>query len=326
MSRLRRVPWVRARTFRSLGYLCCAAAFGGCGSTPDSFEPVPASITASRLEPDLLDEASGLAASRRDDDLLWGINDSGNAPLLFALDQKGNLRGRARVRGVGNVDWEDLATFELDGRSWILVADVGDNQNERNETTLLIIEEPDPARLRPGKDIEVRVTAYLPVSFPGGPRDCEAVAVDPISRQIILLSKRHVPPVAYALPLTLDSIAAARSPEAREIAPLRRLPQPDAMQRMVPMPAGLWRSQPTSLDISPDGRLAAVLTYGDVWLYSRNGDESWARAFQRAPRQLPPHRLSQGEAVAFSRDGRSLFVTSEGSHAPLLHYSLPKDL
>jgi sugar lactone lactonase YvrE len=37
---------------------------------------------------------------------------------------------------------------------------------------------------------------------------------------------------------------------------------------------------------------------------------------------LPPHKLGQAEAVCFSRDGRSVFVTEEGARAALLRYDL----
>ena len=323
MSRRRRAAPAPLPFTRRLAAAALAVAVAGCGTTPAAFAPVAAAVTASRLSPDLLDEASGLAASRRDDNLLWAHNDSGNAPLLFALDREGNLRGRLRVVGVGNIDWEDVATFELDGRSWILIADVGDNQGERDEATLLLIAEPDPAKLRPGRDLDVHVTAYLPVHYPGGPRDCEAVAVDPAHRRILLLSKRQVPALAYELPLTLDRVEAGRTPEAALVGPLRRLPQPDVLHLVVPTPSGHLRSQPTSLDLSPDGRTAAVLTYGDIWLYQRRGDEPWGVTFARRPQRLPSHGLTQAEAVAFSRDGRELLVTSEGAHAPLLRYALP---
>ena len=61
-------------------------------------------------------EASGLAASRRTDGLIWTHNDSGGEPVLFALGTDGALRGKVRLEGVTNEDWEDLASGEIDGQ------------------------------------------------------------------------------------------------------------------------------------------------------------------------------------------------------------------
>src|SRR5689334_12926657 len=53
-------------------------------------------------------EASGLTISRRHDGLLWTHNDSGNEPVLFAIDTSGRARGRVRVSARLR-DWEDIS-------------------------------------------------------------------------------------------------------------------------------------------------------------------------------------------------------------------------
>jgi hypothetical protein len=78
--------------------------------------------------------------------------------------------------------------------------------------------------------------------------------------------------------------------------------------------------QPTGLDISADGSLAAVVTYYGVFLFARSPAESWAEAFSRKPLALPPHRLGQAESVAFSKDGRTIFAISEGRASPIACY------
>ena len=76
-------------------------------------------------------EASGLAASRREPGLFWVHADSGGEPILRAVAADGSPRGILRIDGAGNVDWEDAASFTLDGRAWLLVADTGDNASRR---------------------------------------------------------------------------------------------------------------------------------------------------------------------------------------------------
>src|SRR2546430_1319777 len=46
-----------------------------------------------------LDELSGLAGSRRRDDVLWTHNDSGNPNELFAIDREGHLLTTFEVVG-----------------------------------------------------------------------------------------------------------------------------------------------------------------------------------------------------------------------------------
>jgi hypothetical protein len=96
------------------------------------------------------------------------------------------------------------------------------------------------------------------------------------------------------------------------------------VQKAVALPTGKYRAQPTGLDFSPDGTIAAMLTYGDVWLFRRRAGQSWAEAFASEPQRLPPHGLMQAEAVCFSRDGHALYVSSEGRAAPLLRYDLAR--
>jgi len=224
--------------------------------------------------------------------------------------------------GIKNNDWEDLASFELDGKTWLLIADTGDNGGVRKNCTLYVIAEPDPSTLSPEREVTATVAWRIPVVYPEGPHDCESVTVDPRSETIFLLSKRTHPPVLYSLPLrpALDG----KTPAAEPIATLTAgVPQPTSWQKLFPSATQRYRAQPTAIDIAPDGHAAAVLTYGDVLLYPHRPGEPWRDTFSRAPVILAPHGLPQAEALCFSRESRSLYVTGEGNTQPLLRYKLP---
>jgi hypothetical protein len=49
------------------------------------------------LQNETIAEASGLAASRRNFDILWTLNDSGNEPILYALSPTGEDAGRLYI-------------------------------------------------------------------------------------------------------------------------------------------------------------------------------------------------------------------------------------
>ena len=300
----------------ALGVLLLVVALAtGCAPTPP-----PASVAGiATVQDAALDELSGIAASRRTPGLLWAHNDSDGRPVLYALGFDGKSRGGVRLAGVKNVDWEDMASFELDGQAWLLVADAGDNGARRKDCALYVVAEPAASELSPERELELPVAWKIPVRYPDGPHDCESVAVDVRGRLVYLLRKREWPNPLFTLPLRPD---ADETPVPLQISLLNQFPQPNSQQRAVPVSTGRYRANPTSMDISADGRSAVVLTYGDVFLFQRQPGENWAKAFSRKPATLPPHGLAQAEAVGFSADGRSVFVVEEKANTALLRYTL----
>ena len=49
----------------------------------------------------------------------------------FLVELHGTTLGIVNVKGVTATDWEDMCAFELDGESWLLIGDIGDNQRVR---------------------------------------------------------------------------------------------------------------------------------------------------------------------------------------------------
>jgi len=284
-------------------------------------KPLAVPVPVGRIVHAAATETSGLAASHRASDLLWIHNDSAGQPVLYAIGTDGRLRGSVRIAGVKNIDWEDIASFELDGQAWLLIADTGDNNGTRKNCALYVIAEPDPAALSLDHELTATIAWRLPVVYPDGSHDCEAVAVDPREETVFLLTKRTQPPALYSLPLRPP--AKGQSINADLIARLTGIPQPSVWQKLLPAPTKRYRAQPTAMDIAPDRQTAAVLTYGDVLLFPRRPGERWADTFSRAPQVLAQHKLPQAEALSFSRDGSFLYVTSELKTPLLLRYKVP---
>ncbi|KAA2286217.1 hypothetical protein [Arenimonas fontis] len=280
---------------------------------------LPAAVPAARWsEPEIaglvtraeVDEISGLAASRTRPGHYWAINDSGNAAVLALLDGRGRFMGSVPAP-VPNVDWEDLASFELDGRRYLLIADTGDNGGLRRELALQVLEEP--------RSLEQAPTLAWTVRFrwPDGPRDCEAVAVDPARGEILLVSKKRVPPELFRLPLRAEGLQVAEL-----LGTLQGIPQPSAEDLARNPVYGRYRSQVTAADLGPDGRILAVLTYRAVHYLEREAGTGWAEALARPVQSLPMPWMPQAEAIAFSVDGRELRVASEQLPSPILRYRL----
>ena len=60
-----------------------------------------------------IQEASGLAPSRLNSEILWTVNDSGDDPILYAVSTTGADLGTLKVAGAKNRDWEDLGRSAL---------------------------------------------------------------------------------------------------------------------------------------------------------------------------------------------------------------------
>lgn len=284
------------------GFVLCAVVLAA------SLRPA----VADRLNDPAISETSGIAASQHHPTRFWAINDSGHAALLFLLDSTGTLLSRVAVNGVRNRDWEDLDSFTLDGKAYLLIADVGDNSASRPVSQLIFVEEPDDQHSG-----GINPVLVLNFRYQDGPQDCEAVAVDVAGRQILLVGKHSAPPPIYSLALDLGASPGVRT--ATRVATVTGLPSPTPAE-ILGGPLGLWRHQPTGLAISSDQTLMALVTYQAVYLYRRPATSDWVAALQSQPEPVRL-RLAQTEAVTFF-DG-SLLLIPEGRFAPLLRVSLP---
>ena len=263
-------------------------------------------VTGLMLDPQLR-ETSGLVVSRHHRGILWLHDDGGNPARLFAVNRDGDRVATLRVEGVPKTDWEDIAAFERDGRSYLLLADTGDNGGLRKTLQLHAIEEPtqlENARLKPAWSIVFR--------WPDGPRDCEAVTVDPRRGEVLLVSKRRQPPELFRLPLKphVDPPAVAER-IGRLRMPAELAPRGGTDER-APLAA-----QVTAASVSPDGRRLAVMTYRYLLVYDRQGHEDWARAVARSPKVEALPWLPQAEAMGWDTDSRHVFATGEFVPAPL---------
>lgn len=305
-----------------LAVLCLVGGTIGCGS-PLHVQTAPAAgalaTTAGQItSPDVI-EASGLAASLTQPDLLWIINDGGNPPVLHAVDTSGSHMGAVRVDGVQNRDWEDLAAFRLQGIPYLLIADIGDNAGAQESCYLYIVEEPQPDESGILPQV-VRPRGTIRFRYPEGPRDAEAVAVMPDLNRIYLMTKRTQPPVLYRIDLVPSG---GRSfVLAERVSEIRTIPPPELSALTSNPKLAVLGSQPTAMDFSPDGKSALVLTYREAYLFSKKPWDTWKNAFSKPPQPLGLPALVQAEAACFSADGRSVFVTSEKLPAPLVRIDL----
>ena len=82
--------------------------------------------------PKVLNEVSGTEIVSHSN-LIWMVNDSGNKPKLFGLNEKGTIKKELNVNAK-NHDWEDLAS---DKHGNLYIGDFGNNNNKRTNLAIL---------------------------------------------------------------------------------------------------------------------------------------------------------------------------------------------
>ncbi|HEX5693084.1 MAG TPA: hypothetical protein VFY00_00500 [Arenimonas sp.] len=261
-----------------------------------------------------IDEISGLAAATHFPGNYWAINDSGSSAQLHLVDGDGRYRGSVDTPGVPNQDWEDLASFHFEGADYLLIADVGDNGGLRRELQLYVLEQPRTL------DAPALLAWTIRFSWPDGARDSEAAAVDPMAGEVLLVSKKRVPAELFRVPLR-----PGREPVVAErLGTLPGIEQPDA-QTLAENPVyGRYRSQVTAADLSPNGRVLAVLNYRSVHFLVRPRGGDWRKVLEQGRKM--PHLtlpwLPQAEALAFAPDSSEIVIGSEQLPSPFLRYRL----
>jgi hypothetical protein len=241
-------------------------------------------------------ESSGVAVSREHHGVLWTHNDSGDDAYLYASDLAGTDRGTVRVRGANAVDWEDIALGPCPTQpgACLYIADTGDNEENRKSVVLYAVPEPDPPG--PGRaPVRSAQAAALRLKYPGGPDDVEAVYVSPRDSALYLVSKGRSGVVRlYRVPRTAWRGDTAVTASAVQQLPITPLP---ALGRLV-----------TGAAIRPDGRLVAVRTYTEIYMFVPGAggrlasDRRWVCDVAGVGRQ--------GEAIDFLDDS-TLVLTSE---------------
>jgi hypothetical protein len=267
----------------------------------------PLSSVVGRLQNAKINEASGIARSQRYPDVFWLANDDGPS-VLYAIDGTGKDLGRIEIKDASNRDWEDLASFTLDGVPYLVAADIGDNQGSRKDVRLYVIEEPEAG------DDKVKPEWRIEFTYPEGPRDAESIAVDVDNERVLILTKRDVPALLYAVPLQPGT---KKRINAERLGSVASLPQPSHSDLKFARQANTWHWQPTSMDIADDGTQAVVLTYGGVYLYPRSAGQGWLEALQQPPLVVSRSSNRQAETVAFDAAGDFVYITLEQRNAPL---------
>src|SRR5687768_3191249 len=144
-------------------------------------------------------EASGIAASINNPGLLWTHNDSGNDANIFLIDDKLNLRLECKLGGIDNRDWEDIAVGPgpEPGKNYVYVGDIGDNLGRYEYKVIYRFEEP---IFKEGtSEVVINPIDKIVFSLPDERKDAETLLIDPLTKDLFVISKREKPVVVYRI-------------------------------------------------------------------------------------------------------------------------------
>lgn len=233
-----------------------------------------------------LKEASGLVASIKNEGMLWAHNDSGNPNVIFLIDKKdGSTVARYRLNGINNVDWEDIeiGPGPEDGEIYLYIGDIGDNTAQRPKVTVYRFAEPVFDETHKTVLTELYPEAdRIRLVYPERPMDAETLLLDPITKDIYIVSKREL----------RVSIFIAPYPQSTE--------EDNLLIKIGNIPVMFA----TGGNVSEDGHHILIRTYNLIFYWERKADEKMWDTFQRKPLRLPYDPIEpQGEAICWGSNG-----------------------
>ncbi len=256
-----------------------------------------------------INEASGLAASHKNPQGLWVHNDSGSEPLLFLLNTQGETLATFYVAGATNRDWEDIAVGPgpAEGESYLYVGEIGDNQAIHPFYTIYRIPEPTVTERNKTQVDTLRQSEAITFVYPDGKRDAETLMIDPLTKDIYIISKRdeyeHIYRAAF-LQTTSSTLTLEKT-------------------GTLPFKIGGMLEQIVGGDISADGEQILLKSYVQVFYWKRKSAAvSITEWLQEKPVLLPYTVEPQGEAIGFEAGGNGYYTLSEkqGGTPPHLYY------
>ena len=254
-------------------------------------------------------ESSGLVVSRKNTGAFWTHNDSGDAAFLYAFDKSGQRLGTWKIADAKNVDWEDIAPYTdaRTGESYIFIGDIGNNTRARGEAQIYRVVEPKittaDKNSRRKNPVVIADSDKITIVYPDTHHDAETLLVDPKTGNLYVISK------SLSGQANIYKIKAGFKNGDKLT--------PELIGTIsVPALAGGFL---TGGAISPDGSRLALCDYFAAYEYVLPKDaKNFDEIFKNAPDVIQLGQRAQGESIAYSPDGKTLYATSEKRPMPLI--------
>jgi hypothetical protein len=238
-----------------------------------------------------LKEVSGLVCGRNNPDLVYMIEDKGGKNEVYVFAKNGDYKTKFIISGVANIDWEDLAigVGPEEGKNYVYIADIGDNDAERDHVRIIRFEEPNLTKEIKSSYV-IGQADILKIRYPGGAKDAETLLVDPFTKQLYIISKREETAVVYSASNNREN---DKIQEAKTIGIL-------PMKKIV------------GGDISADGKQIVLKNKKQVFYWENNGKAINKTMLTVAPKTISAYiEEPQGESIGFDYDAKCFFTITE---------------
>ena len=285
---------------------CCCLAFvlllTVCSFQAQASDP-PAIQFGERVDLGLVEyaaitEASGIVASRKNPGVLWVHNDSGQDNVVYALTTQGKHLGSYKLQGVKNRDWEDIALGPgpQPGQHYLYIGEIGDNRARYDRKYIYRVAEPRvTVSQTPGEWVLSHIDT-IPIRYADGRRDAETLFIDPLSKDLYIVSKREAQVGVY------------RAPYPQSTTNTTTLERVATLSLNKAATNGAWL---VGGDMSPAGTAILLKSYLGVYYWARTANQSVPEALAAAPLVLPYFPEPQGEAISWAADEDGYYTVSE---------------
>jgi hypothetical protein len=183
---------------------------------------------------------------------------------------------------------------------YLYIGDTGDNAGRYPSITVYRVQEPAVDPHARGFEAKTQPVEAIRMVYPDGPRDAETLLVDPLTRDLYVISKRDL----------FSRVYRAAYPQS--------LSQTTPLELVCLLPWGMA----TGGDVSPDGKKVIVrsMVWASIW--DRDPAAPLWQAFKGKVRTVPLAQEPQGEAIGFDPNGQGYYTLSEGKN-PLIYAFVP---
>lgn len=239
-----------------------------------------------------LKEVSGIEYDKHK--RLWAINDSGDEPKLYRLNDDGSIAKEILVTNAKNIDWEDMTQNKF---GHFFLGDFGNNTNERRWLTIYKIENPIDIKT---DTTEAEIIKFTYPELDGTPvapdnRNYDLEAFVALGRHLYLFTKNRTEPFDG-----ITNVYKVGDHAANFNAELI-----DSFKTCTTMEKLCWI---TSAALSPDRKKLVLLDSTSLWLFENfKGDKFFSGDVSRIDLGI----VTQKEAVTFYDDNTIVFTDEE---------------
>lgn len=236
-------------------------------------------------------ELSGIVASQKNDGIIY-IHEDGSIKVIAITNKNGDDLGVLTLDGINFSDVEDIAVGPGpdSSKSYIYLADIGDNKIKASAITIYRFAEPIFLNNNSQTNIQIGKFDKFKCSYARGSANAETFMVDPITKQWFILTKENSKSVIYIAdyPQTASTITQLK---AKAILNLDLL---------------------TAGDISADGSEILLRNKDQIWYWKKNNGESILQTLLKEPKNAPfAVNEKQGEGVCFTSNTDGYFTNAE---------------